>query len=73
MPDLTKYLRHKNILGAGAKKRVKLPPKQKFKVVMAEYGKGTLHSGSGDIVTNFKQALAIAYSESKKAKKNWKR
>ncbi len=38
--------------------------KEKFSKVMKEFGKGTLHSGSGKIVKDHKQALAIAYSES---------
>lgn len=44
---------------------------QKVSKVMGEYGKGELHSGSkkGPVVTNQKQAVAIALSEAKKAKK----
>lgn len=41
--------------------------KNKIKTVMKEYAKGTLHSGSGSKVNNKKQALAIAYSEARKA------
>ena len=39
--------------------------------VMHEYKTGTLHSGSkkGPVVTSKKQAVAIAMSEAKKAKK----
>ena len=39
--------------------------------VMGEYGNRELHSGSktGPVVENPKQALAIAYSEGRKAKK----
>ena len=39
--------------------------------VMGEFGKGKLHSGSkkGPEVTNPKQAIAIAYSEARKATK----
>ena len=39
--------------------------------VMTEFGKGKLHSGSkkGPVVTSQKQAVAIALSEAKKAKK----
>ena len=59
-------MRHKNVLGAGAKKRKKLAPKTKTEVVMKEFKRGTLHSGSGDIVTNPKQAIAIALSEARK-------
>lgn len=45
--------------------------KKKMKKVMHEFKEGELHSGSkmGKLVTNPKQALAIAYSEAKKAKK----
>ena len=38
--------------------------KQKVKKVMGEYNEGTLHSGKGGkVVTNPKQAVAIALSE----------
>lgn len=45
--------------------------KNKIKKVMKEFGKGVLHSGSkkGPIVEDPKQAVAIGYSETKKAKK----
>lgn len=45
--------------------------KKKIEKVMREYKKGELHSGSkkGPKVTNPKQAIAIAISESKKKKK----
>ena len=45
--------------------------KAKVKKVMHEYKEGKLHSGSkkGPEVTNPKQAVAIAYSEAKKATK----
>jgi hypothetical protein len=44
---------------------------QKVAKVMREYKKGELHSGSksGPKVTNPRQALAIALSEAKNAKK----
>lgn len=44
---------------------------KKIKKVMHEYKEGELHSGSkkGPKVTNRKQAVAIAMSEAKKAKK----
>ena len=57
---------------ASEKKRMKhLAGDPKFRKVMGEYGKGELHSGSkhGPEVTDPKQAAAIAYSESRKAKK----
>lgn len=60
---------HPNVLGAGAAKRSHLAPKNKPAVVMAEFARGTLHSGSGKIVTNPKQAIAIAISESKRKRK----
>lgn len=62
-------LKHPNKLGAGAKKRAKLKPSQRPAAVMKEFKRGTLHSGSGAIVTNKKQAVAIAISESKKRRK----
>jgi len=45
--------------------------KKKVKKVMEEYKAGKLHSGSkkGPEVTNRKQAIAIAMSESRKANK----
>lgn len=47
----------------------------KVKKVMDEYKAGSLHSGSkkGPKVTNRKQAIAIALSEERKAKKKGKR
>lgn len=41
----------------------------KMKKVMGEFKRGTLHSGSkkGPEVTNPKQAVAISYSEARKA------
>jgi hypothetical protein len=64
-----KAMKHSNKLGAGAKKRTALKPKDKVETVMKEYGRGTLHSGSGPIVKNRKQAIAIAMSEAGKSKK----
>lgn len=61
-----KALQHKDKLGAGAKKRKKLGKKSKVEVVMKEFKRGTLHSGSGKEVTNPKQAIAIALSEARK-------
>lgn len=62
-------MKHPDKLGAGAANRKKLPNKEKIPVVMKEYARGTLYSGSGHKVTDKKQALAIGYSESRKAKK----
>ncbi len=52
----------------------KSPAKKKMKKAMKEFEHGELHSGSkkGPTVTNPKQAVAIAYSEAKKAKKKRK-
>jgi hypothetical protein len=48
-------------------------PKRKTKIekVMHEFKEGTLHSGgpSGPQVTNRKQAIAIAMSEARRAKR----
>ena len=42
--------------------------KDKASIVMHEFGKGKLHSGSkkGPVVTNRKQAIAIALSEARR-------
>ncbi len=64
-----KAVKHPNKLGSGAVKRKGLPAKSKIKTVMHEFKKGTLHSGSGEIVTNPKQGIAIALSEARKSKK----
>lgn len=52
----------------------KTPKRNKVKVVMEEFKKGDLHSGSkkGPRVTNPKQAIAIALSEQRKARKKGK-
>lgn len=49
--------------------------KKKMKKVMHEFKEGKLHSGSkkGPVVENPKQAVAIAYSEAKKASKKKKK
>jgi len=48
--------------------------KAKVKKVMEEFSEGTLHSGSkkGPVVSSPKQAVAIGYSEGKKASKGKK-
>lgn len=49
----------------------KVVKKKKMKKVMHEFEEGKLHSGSkkGPVVTRPDQAVAIAYSEAKKASK----
>ena len=63
---VAKALRHPNVLGAGARKRKTLSAKNTIRAVLKEFARGTLHSGSGAIVKNRKQAIAVALSESKK-------
>ena len=47
-----------------AKKKVPTPAQDKIAEVMHEFKEGELHSGKSDvIVTNRKQAIAIALSE----------
>ncbi len=72
---IKKAMQHPDKLGAGAKKRKHLKGKDKVEVVMKEFKKGTLNSGSGEKVTNPKQAIAIGLSEAglSKKKKNKKK
>ena len=52
---------------------MKTKAQKKVKKVMGEYKEGTLHSGKGGkVVTNPKQAVAIALSEAGKAKRKMK-
>jgi hypothetical protein len=64
-------MRHKDEPGAGAAKRKHIKnPQTKAATVMEEYKKGTLHSGhSKKPLTNRRQAIAIAMSESGQSKK----
>lgn len=65
-----KATKHSNKLGAGAKARKNLKGQEKVGVVMHEFKKRTLHSGgSGKIVKNRRQAVAIALSEAGLSKK----
>lgn len=69
--DVKEATKHSNKLGAGAKKRKKLSNKKdKFHAVMSEFKRGTLHSSSGELVTDRQQALAIAASEAGITKKS---
>ena len=47
----------------------KLARGHKFRKVMSEFGAGTLHSSGGQKVTDQKQAVAIAFSEQRRAGK----
>lgn len=69
MDKIKKAMSHPDKLGAGAAKRKSLSTKDKKKTVMEEFKRGTLHSGSGDKVTNPKQAVAIGYSEAGESRK----
>ena len=65
---IKKAMKHPDVLGAGAAKRHKVKnPKTKVKIVMDEWKRGTLNSGSGQKVTNPKQAIAIGLSEAREA------
>ena len=57
-----------------AKKKVSKPGHAKFEKVLKEFGAGKLHSGSkkGPKVRKKSQALAIAYSEDRRADKTAK-
>lgn len=68
-----KAMTHSNKLGAGAKKRKHLKGQKKVEVVMSEFKRGTLHSGSGQIAKSRKQAIAIAMSEAGLSRKKKKR
>jgi len=61
--DITAAMKHADKPGEGAKKRKHLKGKDKVHIVMKEFQRGTLRSGSGKKVTNRKQAIAIAMSE----------
>lgn len=65
-------MKHPDVLGAGAKKRKKLRGQEKVHAVMSEFKQGTLHSDSGEKVTERDQAIAIAMSEAGLSKKSRK-
>ncbi len=67
--SVQRAMQHPNKLGAGASKRSHLGKKNTVIAVMKEAKRGTLHSGSGKIVHNKKQAIAIALSESSKKRR----
>lgn len=58
-------MKHPDKLGAGARKRRQLDPKDRTEAVMREFHRGTLNF-SGGKVKNPKQAIAIALSESRR-------
>lgn len=66
---LNRYYNHPDKPGSGAKKRKGLHGKDKVHVVMGEYKRGTLRSGSGQHVKSRKQAVAIALSEAGMSRK----
>jgi hypothetical protein len=68
---IEKALKHPNVLGAGAAARRKhlKSASEVYETDLKEFERGTLHSGSGQIVTSRKQALAIARSEASRMKK----
>lgn len=69
-----KALEHEDKYGAGARAReaADLSEPEEYEAIESERQRGTLHSGgSGSIVTNPKQAQAIAHSEfQRKRRKN---
>jgi hypothetical protein len=66
--SIKKAMQHKDDLGAGAKKRAHLKPKDRISAAVKEYARGTLNSGSGHRAKSKAQALAIGYAESRKRK-----
>lgn len=62
-------LKHPNTPGAGAaaRRRAGLNKKEYVEADMTEFKRGTLRSGSGQKVTNRKQAIAIGLSEGRRS------
>jgi hypothetical protein len=56
----------KQVLGFGRKKGGSKYSKSKVAYVMGEFKAGKLHSSSGDLVTDPKQAMAIALNQAKR-------
>jgi len=54
---------------ASIRQQIMKPGKKKVKKVMDEYKRKKLRSSSGKKVTNHKQAIAIALSESRRKKR----
>lgn len=69
---IKRAMKHPDVLGAGAAKRKGLSPSEKIEVVMKEFKRGTLYSGSGEKVTDKRQAIAIALSEAGMSKVQWR-
>jgi hypothetical protein len=72
---VAKAMKHPDAPGAGAEARRQIPMKWRGSAVMEEFHRGTLRSGgSGNKVTNPKQAQAIAASEShtKAEERRWR-
>lgn len=67
--NVKQALQHKDELGEGAKRRRQLKTRKEImEAVLLEFRRGTLRAGSGEHVTDRKQALAIALSEARKHK-----
>lgn len=68
-----KVYEHPDEPSEGAKKRKGLNKFDKTRAVMGEFKRKTLRSGSGEHVTDVKQAKAIALSEAGLSKKKGKK
>jgi hypothetical protein len=65
---IKRALYHPDTYGSGAKRRdeLNLSPSEEFEVIMLEFKRGTLFSGSGARVKSIPEAKAIAISELKR-------